>query len=205
MLDLTDNIVGGDGRATRAASCATTTTIPTSSSRPTRAPRRSPTSPTRSQASTASGSATRSPRAARTATTTRRWASPRAARGSRVRRHFLGLGINADKDALHRRRHRRHVRATCSATGCCSHMRMELVGRVRPSPCLPRPDARSRGVVRRAQAAVRPPALVVGRLRPVADLRWRRRLAARSEVDPALAPGPRAARHRRRGTHAGRR
>ena len=35
------------------------------------------------RASTASGSATPSPRAARAATTTRRWASPRAARGSR--------------------------------------------------------------------------------------------------------------------------
>ncbi len=50
---------------------------------PTRAPRRSPTSPTRSPRRTASGSATRSPPAARPATTTRRWASPPGAPGSR--------------------------------------------------------------------------------------------------------------------------
>ena len=64
-------------------SSATTTTIHTWSSPPTREPPRSRTSPTRSPPSMASGSATRSPPAARTATTTSRWGSPRAARGSR--------------------------------------------------------------------------------------------------------------------------
>jgi glutamate dehydrogenase len=49
----------------------------------TRARRRSRTSRTRSRRSTASGSATRSPPAARPVTTTRRWGSRRAARGSR--------------------------------------------------------------------------------------------------------------------------
>ena len=63
--------------------CATTTTIPISWSPPTRAPRPSPTSPTASRRSTASGSATPSPPAARPATTTRAWASPRAAPGNR--------------------------------------------------------------------------------------------------------------------------
>ena len=63
--------------------CATTTTIPISWSPPTRAPRPSPTSPTASPRSTASGSATPSPPAARPATTTRTWASPRAAPGNR--------------------------------------------------------------------------------------------------------------------------
>ena len=48
LLDLTDNLVGGDGRAAAATSCATTATIRTSWSPPTRARRRSPTSPTRS-------------------------------------------------------------------------------------------------------------------------------------------------------------
>ena len=70
-------------RAAAATSTARTATIPTSSSPPTRAPRRSPTTPTRSRRSTASGSTTPSPPAARSATTTRRWASPRAAPGSR--------------------------------------------------------------------------------------------------------------------------
>ena len=64
-------------------SCATTATIPISWSPPTRAPRRSPTSPTASRSSTASGSATPSRPAARPATTTRRWASRRAAPGKR--------------------------------------------------------------------------------------------------------------------------
>ena len=63
--------------------CATTATTSTSSSPPTRARPRSPTSPTASRSPTASGSTTRSPPAARPATTTRRWASPPAVRGSR--------------------------------------------------------------------------------------------------------------------------
>ena len=61
----------------------TTATTPTSSSRPTRGRRPSPTWPTPWPWSAASGSATRSPPAARSATTTRPWASPPAARGSR--------------------------------------------------------------------------------------------------------------------------
>ena len=68
------------------ASCATTATTPTSWSRPTRAPAPSPTSPTSSPPSTATGWVTRSPRAGRRGSTTRRWASRRAARGSRCRR-----------------------------------------------------------------------------------------------------------------------
>ena len=83
LLDITDNLVDGDERAAARTSCVTTATTPTSWSRPTRAPRRSPTSPTGSRRTTASGSATRSPPAARSATTTRRWASPPRARGSR--------------------------------------------------------------------------------------------------------------------------
>ena len=67
----------------RPTPCATTPTIPISSSPPTRAPRPSPTSPTPSRSSRASGSATPSPPAAARATTTRRWASPRAAPGRR--------------------------------------------------------------------------------------------------------------------------
>ena len=61
----------------------TTATTPTSSSPPTRGRRPSPTWPTRSRSSAGSGSATRSPPAGRSATTTRPWASPPAARGSR--------------------------------------------------------------------------------------------------------------------------
>ncbi len=69
----------------RAASlrALTRATTPISSSRRTRARPPSPTSPTRFPTRTTIGWATPSPRAARRATTTRPWASPRAAPGSR--------------------------------------------------------------------------------------------------------------------------
>ena len=67
----------------RSTSCATTVTIPIWSSRRTRARRPSPTSPTASRGTMASGSTMPSPPAVRPATTTRRWASPRAAPGNR--------------------------------------------------------------------------------------------------------------------------
>ena len=53
------------------------------------------------------------------------------------------------------------------------------------------PDPDPRALVRRAQAAVRAAALVVGRLRHVAHLRGRRRVAADREVDPAVGAGAR--------------
>ena len=103
LLDLTDNIVadGAGGSdivpsCRRRMSCGMTATTPIWSSPPTRAPRRSPTSPTRSPRNTASGSATPLPRAARPATTTRRWASPRAAPGS------SSSAISASSDAISR-------------------------------------------------------------------------------------------------------
>ena len=70
------------GAAPARGGAATTATTPTWWSPPTRARRTCRTPPTASRRSTASGSATRSPRAAAWATTTRRWASPRAAPGS---------------------------------------------------------------------------------------------------------------------------
>ena len=63
--------------------CAMTATILISWSPPTRGRRRSPTSPTTSPMRTISGWAMPSPPAARPATTTRKWASPRAAPGNR--------------------------------------------------------------------------------------------------------------------------
>ena len=82
LLDVTDNIVNGKTVVRAGASCAATATIRTWWSPPTRAPPRFPTSPTPSPSSTATGSAMRSPRAARPVTTTRAWASPRAAPGN---------------------------------------------------------------------------------------------------------------------------
>ena len=66
----------------------------------------------------------------------------------------------------------------------------------------PNPDAAARR--RRAAAPVRRPALVLGGLRHVADLRGRRRLPAHGEVDPALAAGAGGARHRGRPADADR-
>ena len=81
MLDVTDNIVGGEVVHPAGVRAFDERRSRTSSSRPTRAPPRSRTPPTRSRSSTASGSATRSPPAAPRATTTRRSASPPAAPG----------------------------------------------------------------------------------------------------------------------------
>ena len=67
----------------RATRCATTATTAISWSLPTRAPPRSPTSRTASPPTTASGLVTRSRLVGQRATTTRRWASPHAAPGSR--------------------------------------------------------------------------------------------------------------------------
>ena len=118
LLDITDNLAAGDGRAAAAGQAA----------------RRRRSLPRgrggqghgdllrfrerRSAPSTASGSATRSPPAARRATTTRRWASPRAARGSR------SSAISARWAWTRRPPTSRWpasatCRATCSATACC--------------------------------------------------------------------------------------
>ena len=70
--------------------------------------------------------------------------------------------------------------------------------RLRPPPCVHRPDARRGRVLCRARAAVQAAALVVGRLRRQPDLGRRRRLVARREVDPAVAAGACGAGHRRR-------
>ena len=101
------------------ASCATTATTPTWWSPPTRAPPRSPTSRTPWPPTTGSGWATRSPRAARWATTTRPWASRRAARGSAC------SGTSASSAPTSRATRSpwsasATCPATCSATGCCS-------------------------------------------------------------------------------------
>ena len=58
--------------------------------------------------------------------------------------------------------------------------------RLRPPARLRRPHPRRGVVLRRAQAAVRPAALLVGRLQPLADQRRRRGVAAHGEVDPGV-------------------
>ena len=188
LLDITDNDRRRRGRAARATWCATTATTRTSSSPPTRARRRSPTSPTGSRPSTASGSATRSPPAARRATTTRRWGSPRAARGcpsSATSASSASTSRPRTSPSSASATWRRRVRQRHAALA--AH---PARGGVRPPARLPRSRPGPGGELRRAPAAVRAAALVVGRLRRGADLRGRRRLPAHREVDRALAAGP---------------
>ncbi len=99
--------------------CVTIMTTRTWWSRPTRARRRSPTSPMVWRWTTASGWATRSPPVARSVTTTRAWASPHAARGSR------SSATSAPWAAIARARTSAWSAsatcpATCSVTACCS-------------------------------------------------------------------------------------
>ena len=106
------------GRPPRPASSPTTATTPTSWWRPTRARPRSPTWPTRSPPSTGSGWATPSPPAGRRATTTRRWASPPRARGSRSSA-TSGSWASTPTPPRSPPSASATCRVTCSATACC--------------------------------------------------------------------------------------
>ena len=75
-------------------------------------------------------------------------------------------------------------------------------GRLRPPPCVHRPEPDAARILCRARTPVQAAALVLGRLRRQPDLRRRRRLVARREVDPAVAAGARGAGHRGRGRGA---
>ena len=96
------------------------------------------------RSSTASGSATRSPPAAAPATTTRRWASPPAARGRACAATPACSAQDADTRPADRRRHRRHVRRRvrqrdAAVAGAAARRR------VRPPPRVPRPRPRPGG------------------------------------------------------------
>ena len=102
---------------------------------------------------------------------------------------------------LHRRGGRRHVgrRVRQRHAAVAAHQARR---RVRPPSRVHRPRPRPGGVLRRAAPAVRAAALLVGRLRPLADLRGRRRLAAHREVDHGVGGGAEGARDRGRPAHA---
>ena len=101
---------------------------------------------------------------------------------------------------VHRRRDRRHVRRRVRQRHAA--LAPHPAGRrVRPPARLRRPDPRRRARVRRAGAAVRAAALVVGRLRPRRDQRRRRGVAAHGQVRARRARDARGAGHRR-GRHA---
>ena len=90
-----------------------------------------------------------------------------------VKRHFREMGVDTQTRGLHRRRRRRHERRRVRQRDAA--LRAHPPGRrLRPPARLRRPDAGCRGLLRRAPSPLRPPALLVGRLRQVADLRrWR--------------------------------
>ena len=170
----------GQDRRRRRGWCATTATMPTWWWRRTRARRPSRTSPTRSPRNTDSGSAMPSPRAARPATTTRKWRSPRAARGN------ASSGISARSASTFRARISRSPasatwRATCSATACCSR---RTSGWSRPSTISTSSSIRIRIAARsfkRARASVPPAALLAGRI-------TRRRPSPRAAACTRAAP-----------------
>jgi glutamate dehydrogenase len=92
LLDLTDNLVGGAGRAAARTSCATTPTIRTSSSPPTRARPPSRHRQRRRRPNTGSGSATPSPPAAPAGYDHKKMAITARGAWESVKRHFRSLG-----------------------------------------------------------------------------------------------------------------
>ena len=166
LLDITDNIVGGRGRRRPSGSCATTSDDPylvVAADKGTAT--FSDIANEVSAAATASGSATRSPRAARSGYDHKAMGITARGAWESVKRHFRELGIDVQADGLHRRRDRRHVAATCSATACCSRATSELVAAFNHLHVFLDPDPGSGAQLRGAQAAVRAAALVVERLR----------------------------------------
>ena len=120
-----------------------------------------------------------------------------------VKRHFRELGRDVDARAVHGRRHRRHV-------GRRVRQRHAAVApdparrRVRSPPRVPRPDARRRGVASpSASASSRSAPARRGRTTTAhAISRRRRRLVAHREVGAALARGARRARASSRGARS---
>ena len=105
-------------------------------------------------------------------------------------------GRQHPRDAVHRRRRRRHVgRRVRQRHAARDHH--QAGGGVRPSRHLHRSRSRPGKELRRAQAAVRAAALELAGLRQVADLAGRRRLSARVEGNPPQPGGKRAAGRRR--------
>ena len=165
LLDITDNLVDGDGPCAAAEVVrhdADDTYLVVAADKGTAT--FSDIANAVSRRTTASGSVTRSPRVARSATTTRRWASPRAAPGSPCAGTSESCGIDCQ-----------HEDFTCVGIGDMSGdvfgNGMLLLGAhpagggVRPPRHLPRPGPGRRHVVRRAQAALRAAAVVVEGLR----------------------------------------
>ena len=105
-----------------------------------------------------------------TATTTRRWASPPAARGSRCA-GTSGTSTSIPTATTSPSSASATCRATCSATACCSREHIQLVAAFDHRHVFLDPESRRRPRrSRSASACSTLPALVVGRLRRGADL-----------------------------------
>ena len=131
----------------------------------------------RSAWTTATGWATPSPRAAPPATTTRAWASPRAAPGNRSSATSSRWARTA-RPSRSPRSASATCRATSSATACCSREQIRLIAAFDHRHIFIDPGSRPGDQLRRAQAPVRAAALELGRLRPGEAQRGRRRLSA---------------------------
>ena len=188
MLDLTDNLVGRRGRAAgRGAGARHGPRRRTSWWPPTRAPRTSPTPPTRSASSTGTGWATRSPRAGPPGYDHKALGITAKGAWESVKRHFRELGRDVDDGAVHGCRHRRHVGRRLRQRHAAVARRSGWWRRSTTATCSSTPTPIAAPSLRRAAAAVRARRLVVGRLRPGADLDGRRRLAADGQVGAAVA------------------
>ena len=120
-----------------------------------------------------------------------------------VKRHFRELGQDIQTHAVHRDRRRRHVGRRVRQRHAA--VQAHQAGRgVRPPPHLHRSRAQSGDELGRAQATVRPAALVVDGLRQVAAVGGRRHLRPRRQVDRPVGRGPRRAGHRGADHDAGR-
>ena len=189
LLDVTDNIAGG-GSCRRRTWSATTATTPTWWWPRTRAPPPSPTWPTRSRAkygfwlgdAFASGGSAGYDHKKMGITARGAWES--------VKRHFRELGRRHPDARTSPSSASATCPATCSATGCCSREHIQLVAAFDHRHIFLDPDPDAGDVLRGAPAAVRAAPLVLGRLRPVADLGGRRRLPAYRQVHPGHAAGP---------------
>ena len=139
------------------------------------------------RSSTASGWATPSPPAARPATTTRRWASPRAAPGKRSSATSARWTSTSRPTPFTRRRRRRHVgrRVRQRHAAVAGRSGWSRPSTTATSSSIPIP-IRQTSFAERA-APVRAAALELGGLRQGADLQGRRRLPARAQGDPAVA------------------
>ena len=183
---------------------ATTTTIPIWWSPPTRAPPPSPTSPTRSAWNTASGSATPSRPAARPATTTRAWASPRAAPGNRSSATSASWARTA-RPSRSPRSASATCRATCSATACCCRDQIRLIAAFDHRHIFIDPDPDPAvGFAERERLFELPRSSWDDYDRSQAQRRRRRSTRAASSRSGCRPEARQRARHRGRGVHAAR-